>query len=64
MYTNELIIQGKVTRFSNSPNGQALRLMDGKVAWTLDKLLGDFEDDTVCVSVKRTKRKCGNKNLV
>jgi len=62
--TNELLIWGKVKRFSNSPNEQCLRLVDGKVAWILDKLLGDFENDTVCISVKRIKRKCGDKDNV
>ena len=56
-HTKELIVQGKVKRFSNSPNGQSLRLMDGKIIWTFDKLLGDFEDGEVCVTVKRIKRK-------
>jgi len=62
--TNELIIHGKVERFSNSPTGQSLRLIDGKVIWTLDKLLRDFEDDTVCVSVKRVKLECGDSEFV
>ena len=62
-YTEELRIQGKVERFANNPSGQCLRLVDGKVVWTLDKLSGDFENDGVCVTVKRVRLECGDKEF-
>ena len=55
-YTNGLILYGKVMRFSNTPNGQNLRLVDRKAVWTLDDLLGDFENKDICVTVKLGKR--------
>ena len=56
-YTNGLAVYGKIVRFSNAPNGQNLRLVDGKAVWTLDGLLGDFEDKEICVTVKLAKRR-------
>ena len=55
-YANGLAVYGEVVLFSNAPNGQNLRLVDGRVVWTLDGLLGDFEDKEICVTVKLGKR--------
>ena len=54
-YPNALTVYGKVMRFSNAPNGQNLRLVDRKIVWTGDGLLGDFEGKGVCVTVKLGK---------
>jgi hypothetical protein len=43
---HEFIIYGRVERFSNSPNGNCLRLVDANnkdAAWTGDDLLQSFE---------------------
>ena len=58
---HELIICGKVERFSNSPMGNALRLVDANnkdAIWSGDDILGSFEGKgEVCLQVKMVRRK-------
>jgi hypothetical protein len=57
---HELIIYGRVERFSNSPNGNCLRLVDtnSNAAWAGDDLLKSFEDKgNVCLQIKMVKSK-------
>lgn len=56
---HELIIYGRVERFSNSPMGNSLRLVDGKVIWTGDDILESFEDKAVCLQVKMIREGIG-----
>ncbi len=52
---HELIIYGRVERFSNSPNGNCLRLVDinSNAVWAGDDLLQSFEDKgNICLQIK------------
>ena len=57
---HELIIYGRVERFSSSPNGNCLRLVDANnnAVWTGDDILQSFEDKgNVCLQIKMVKAK-------
>jgi len=58
---HELIIFGKVERFSHSPQGNCLRLVDlnnKDTVWTGNDILQSFEDKgNVCLEIKMIRRK-------
>lgn len=58
---HELIIYGRVERFSNSPNGNCLRLVDtnnNNAAWAGDDLLQGFEGKgNICFQIKMMRLK-------
>lgn len=60
---HELIIFGKVKRFSHSPQGNCLRLVDSNnknAIWTGDDILESFEGKSnICLHIKmiKTRRK-------
>lgn len=58
---HELIIFGKVERFTHSPQGNCLRLIDlnnKSAIWTGDKILSSFESKgNVCLHIKMVKGK-------
>lgn len=57
---HELIIFGKVERFSHSPMGNCLRLVDANnkdAVWTGDSILESFEGKgNICLHIKMIKK--------
>ncbi len=59
--SHELLIFGKVERFSSSPQSNCLRLVDmnnKNVIWTGDKILESFEGkENICLEIKMIKKR-------